>query len=72
MAGTNIELQNPTYTEIFQASRQQQPMYDSPQQQKSMDEISQVSYEMPAVSSLVPELESKEIVSSNIQHVTKR
>ena len=69
MAGTNIELQNPNYSENFQASRQQQLLCDSPQRQP-IYEILQVSYEKPAVSSLVPELVPKEVVSSNIQHVT--
>ena len=35
-----------------------------------MYDIPQVPNEKPAVSSLVPEIESKEVVSSNIQHVT--
>ena len=66
---TNVELQNPTCTEILQASRQQQPLYDSPQERQLIYEIPQVPNEKPAVSSLVPELVPKEVVSSNI-HVT--
>ena len=69
MAGTNIELHNPNYTEILQASRQQQLLCDSPQRQP-IYEILQDSYKKSAESSLVPELVPKEVVSSNIQHVT--
>ena len=56
MAGTNVELQNPTYKEILQASRQQRPLYDSPQERQPIYEIPQVPNEKPAVSSLVLEL----------------
>ena len=64
MAGTNIDLhQNPTYT-CKEASRQQQLLYDSPQQQQPIYDIPN---ETPAVSSLVPELVPKEVVSSNIR-----
>ena len=67
---TNIELQNPSAYATLQVSKQQQSLYDSPRQQQYIYESLQVPNEKPAVSSLVPELESKEVVSSNIQHVT--
>ena len=66
---TNIELQNPSYATL-QVLKRQQSLYDSPQQQQHIYESAEVPNEKPAVSSLVNELESKEEVSSNIQHVT--
>ena len=48
----------------------EQSLCDPPQQQQHIYESPQDLNEKPAVSSLVPELESKEVVSSNIQHVT--
>ena len=67
---TNIELQNPSYATLQVSKRQQQSLYDSPQQQQYVHKSLQVPNEKPAVSSLVNELESKEVVSSNIQIVT--
>ena len=66
---TNIEIQNPSYATL-QVSKQEQSLYDSPQQQQHVYESTLDLYEKPTVPSLVPELESKEVVSSNIQHVT--
>ena len=65
MANTHIELQ----TSLYEALKEQSLCY-SPQQQQHLYESPQDLNEKPAVSSLVPELESKEVVSSNIQHVT--
>ena len=67
---SNIELQNHSYATL-QISKQEESLYASTQQQQHIYESPQDLNENPAVSSLViPELESKEVVSSNIQHVT--
>ena len=66
---SNIELQNHSYATL-QISKQEESLYASTQQQQHIYESPQDLNEKPAVSSLVPELESKEVVSSNIQHVT--
>ena len=65
---SNIELQNHSYATL-QISKQEESLYASTQQQH-IYESPQDWNEKPAVSSLVPELESKEVVSSNMQHVT--
>ena len=66
MACTNKELVNPTYTELTQASHQQeQPLYELLQHETTQYEM----VEIPKERSLVPE--SKEVVSSsNVQHHT--
>ena len=66
---SNTELQNHSYATL-QISKQEESLYASTQQQQHIYESPQDLNEKPAVSSLVPELESKEVVSSNIQHVT--
>ena len=66
---SNIELQNHSYATL-QISKQEESLCASTQQQQHIYKSPQDLYEKPAVSSLVPELESKEVVSSNIQHVT--
>ena len=66
-----MELQNQyqEYTTLRVSKQQQMSLYDSPQQQQHIYESPQDLNEKPAVSSLVPELESKEVISSNV-HVT--
>ena len=64
---SNIELQNHSYATL-QISKQEESLYASTPDH--IYESPQDWNERPAVSSLVPELESKEVVSSNIQHVT--
>ena len=59
---SNIELQNHSYATL-QISKQEESLYASTQQQQHIYESPQDLNENPAVSSLVPELESKEVYS---------